>query len=320
MKLDEFGIIKKFFQRNGVHREDVIVASGDDCAVLTPPANKQLIMTIDALLVDRHFLRDTPANDIGYKAVAMSLSDIAAMGGTPAWLLATLTIEERDEAWLALFAEGVFTIADAHNVSLVGGDLTRGPLAITTQLTGFVEQGAALCRDGARVGDKIYVTGTLGDAGLALADQLGQMSLSEEVSAIVKPRLLRPTPRVQAGLVLSRLASACIDISDGLAQDLNHILNGSGVGAHIDLSCLPLSTALQTIDRKTSWELALSAGDDYELCFTISPAREVELLARQDELGVRVSCIGEIVAKSGIDYHIPDGIDFTLSQAGYQHF
>lgn len=303
MKLDEFGVIRRFFQRPGLVRDDVVVGSGDDCAVLRSPHSKQLVMTIDAMLVDRHFLRETPARDIGYKAVAVSLSDVAAMGGEPAWLLATLAIEAIDEQWLADFAEGLFEICDAYNVTLVGGDLTRGPLAVTTQLTGFVHEGAALCRDGARVGDKIYVTGTLGCAGLALANlQGGDYS-----------RLHRPTPRVQAGLVLSRLASSCIDVSDGLAQDLGHILKHSEVGARVDVDCLPLSTA-------EAFEFALTAGDDYELCFTISPAREVELLARQHELGVQITCIGEIVAMPGAYFHTADGKEFEIGTPGFQHF
>ncbi len=171
MKLDEFGVIAKFFQRKNHQRDDVVVGSGDDCAVLMPPAGNQLLMTIDTLLADVHFFRDVNPEDLGYKSVAVSLSDVAAMGGEPAWLLASLSIEAIDEAWFASLAKGVFEICDAYNVTLIGGDLTRGSLSISTQLTGFVPFGAALCRDGARVADKIYVTRTLGDAGLALLDK-----------------------------------------------------------------------------------------------------------------------------------------------------
>lgn len=318
MSLGEFDIIGKFFQRQLSSRQDVILGSGDDCAVVMPPPGKQLVMTIDALLSGVHFFPEVSAQDLAYKAVAVSLSDIAAMGGEPAWVLATLSMETVDETWLAAFAKGLFAICDEFNLALIGGDLTRGPLAVTTQLTGFVSQGAALCRDGARVGDKIYVTGTLGDAGIALAGQLQKIDLSDAIKAEVTPRLLRPSARVQAGRVLSGLASSCIDISDGLAQDLGHILKRSEVGARVDLATLPLSSALKTLPTHTALNMALTAGDDYELCFTIAPAREVDLLARQNELGVSITCIGEIRA-SGMQWQL-NGAEFKMDHLGFQHF
>lgn len=316
MKLDEFAIIKNYFQKNHHKRGDVIVDSGDDCAVLMPPEGQELLMTIDTMVVGRHFLPSIDPADLAYKAVAVSLSDVASMGGQPAWMLATLSIEVAEDLWLKRFAEGLFTILQEFGVAMVGGDLTRGPLSITTQATGFIPKGQALLRSGAKVGDKIFVTGTLGDAGLALADQLGQLTLDPISKLGVYPKLLRPTPRVAEGLALRKVASAAIDISDGFAADLSHILKQSGVGAKVFVDSLPLSSALQALPQDQARQLALSAGDDYELCFTVPPEQAVKIKT----LVPLATYVGDIVAKSGIEFLTNDGKVYHSDASGYLHF
>ena len=319
MVLDEFGIIKKYFQQAHHSRTDVILGSGDDCAVLTPPIGQELVMTIDTLLLGRHFLASIDPADLAYKAIAVSLSDIAAMGGEPAWALVSLSLEVADQAWLEHFAQGAFEILKAHGVALVGGDFTRGPLSVTSQLSGFVPKGQAIPRSGAKVGDKIFVTGTLGDAGLALSDQLGEVSLDPLIKNLVYPRLLRPSARVAEGLALRTLASAAIDISDGLVADLGHIVKQSGVGAQILVESLPLSQALQALPLEQALPLALSAGEDYELCFTLAPEQEVAMKAFMP-VSTAVTCIGHIVAQQGIELIKSDGTLYHCHSSGYLHF
>lgn len=319
MILDEFGIIKKFFQQAHHTRSDVIMGSGDDCAVLAPPLGQELVMTIDTLLVERHFLASMDPADLAYKAIAVSLSDIAAMGGEPAWLLASLSLEVADQAWLERFAEGVFEILKAFGVALVGGDFTRGPLSVTTQLSGFVPKGQAIPRSGAKVGDKIFVTGSLGDAGLALSDQLGERHLDPQSKSLVYPRLFRPTPRIAEGLALRSLATSAIDISDGLVADLGHIVKQSGVGARVFVESLPLSQALQSLAAEEALPLALSAGDDYELCFTLPADQEASIKALMP-VDTRLTCIGEIVAKPGIELIKADASLYDLKNQGFLHF
>lgn len=317
--MNEFQIIKKYFQQASALRDDVIVGSGDDCAVLLPPPGQDLLMSIDTLLAGRHFLPSIDPADLGYKSVAVSLSDIAAMAGQPAWLLVSLSLEKADESWLARFAEGILAAAKMAGVTLVGGDMTRGPLSVTTQLTGFVPKGEALLRSGARVGDKIFVTGTLGGAGLALADQLGQRSIDSAWLELVYTRLLRPTPRILEGVALRGLASAAIDISDGLLGDLGHILEQSKVGAQIVVDTLPLSPALRGLPHDEAWELALTAGDDYELCFTAPPEHEQMILAKMPPASA-VTSIGRIVAESGAKVLRSSGRAYQCSGGAYQHF
>jgi thiamine-monophosphate kinase len=316
VKLDEFAIIKNYFQKAHHQRSDVIVDSGDDCAVLSPPAGQELLMTIDTMVVGRHFLPSIDPADLAYKAVAVSLSDVASMGGEPAWMLATLSIEVAEDLWLKRFAEGLFAILQEFGVAMVGGDLTRGPLSITTQITGFIPKGHAILRSGAKVGDKIFVSGTLGDAGLALADQLGKLTLDSTTKLSVYPKLLRPVPRVAEGLALRNVASAAIDISDGLAADLSHILKQSGVGAKLFVDSLPLSGALQALPLDQARQLALSAGDDYELCFTVTP----EQAAKIKRLIPSATYVGDIVAKSGIEFFTNDGKVYHSDSSGYLHF
>lgn len=301
MPLSEFELIDRFFAGRGPRRADVVLGIGDDCALLSAPPGYELAMTTDTLVEGVHFLPGTDPRDLGHKALAVNLSDLAAMGAEPAWFLLSLTLPSADADWLGAFADGLFALAARHGVALAGGNTTRGPLSITIQATGFVPLGRALQRGGARPGDRVFVTGTLGDAALALAARLGHADLSEDEAATLAARLDRPEPRVAAGLALRGLASACIDLSDGLAQDLGHVLAASGAGARVDAECLPLSPPVRAwIERTGRWDMVLAGGDDYELCFAV-PTAQAEL-AVQDlrRAGVEATGIGEIVAGQGL--------------------
>jgi thiamine-monophosphate kinase len=290
--MNEFELITHFFaNKTPNQRQDVILGVGDDCAVLTVPQGQQLLISMDTLVQGVHFPESTPPYDIGYKALAVNLSDLAAMGAIPAWFTLSLTVPSLDKSWLSAFSDGLFELAQEFNLQLVGGDTTRGPLSITIQVHGFAPTGSAITRSGAKPGDLIYVTHTLGDAGLAL-----QLLLDEKpVPASILKQLNRPYPRVEEGLILREFASAMIDISDGLIADLSHILNQSKVGAVIHTEQLPLSEELtQAVDPAQAIQYALSAGDDYELCFTI-PAHKREALQALMSVKQRIiHCIGQI--------------------------
>lgn len=317
MSLGEFQLIERYFHAAGPGRSDVMLGVGDDCAVLRPRPGLALAVTVDTLVAGVHFLPDADPASLGHKALAVNLSDLAAMGAEPAWVTLAITLPQADEAWLASFAEGFHRLARQHGVQLVGGDTTRGPLSVTVQAMGYVSQDEALRRSAARPGDGIYVTGELGSAGLALKALLG-----DEVPASPSDheRLLRPQPRVMEGLALRGLAHACIDISDGLAADLGHILEQSGVGASVEWEALPLSESVHHyVKASGDWMLPLCAGDDYELCFTLPAGRERELAARFGALDCRLSRIGRIEAEPGLRKFRGGKLE-TLPIAGYQHF
>lgn len=319
MSLGEFAIIKRYFTDVFPKRVDVALDIGDDAALCQVPLGMHLAISVDTLVGDVHFPITTPPEDIGYKALAVNLSDLAAMGATPAWMTLALTCPYVDEPWLTRFSQGLLELAKPFQISLIGGDTTRGPLSITIQIMGFVAANHALQRRGARPGDAIYVTGTLGDAGLGLRSLQKRITLPIVVKHTVEARLNRPTPRVQIGLNLRGIASSAIDISDGLLADLGHILTMNHVGAILYLKDLPLSTVLQEhIPRETAWNLALSAGDDYELCFTVPPTQETAL---QAALPVgSYTRIGVITATPELQCLNTEGLLFTPSQTGYQHF
>lgn len=320
MPAGEFELIARYFGGAGANPPGVVVGIGDDAAVLAPTPNHQLVIAIDTLVAGVHFPPETASAEVGYKALAVNLSDLAAMGATPVWFTLALTMPGPDEAWLAGFSAGLFELAQNHAIPLVGGDTTRGPLTITIQAAGQVPPGAALLRRGARPGDAIYVTGTLGDAGVGLQIAQGRLSAAPGDASYLLGRLNRPTPRLDAGVALRGVASAAIDISDGLAADLGHILEQSGVGATIELMRLPLSPALQRTLEDTAKRCAatLHAGDDYELCFCVPPEREALLgrLARH----VAVTRIGTIEAAAGLRIADGAGRIQTLELRGYDHF
>ncbi len=315
-QLGEFELIGRYFTRAGAGRADVVLGVGDDAAILRPAAGLDLVAATDTLVAGTHFEPDTAPAAIGHKALAVNLSDVAAMGAEPRWALLALTVPAAEAAWLEDFAAGLYTLADAHGVAVVGGDTTRGPLAVTVTVLGTVEPGTALRRDGARPGDAVLVTGTLGDAALALAlrgrGQTPEPALLE--------RLQRPQPRLAAGRSLRGVASSAIDVSDGLAADLGHVLEASRVGAVLDLDRLPLSAALRARPPGQAAGLALNGGDDYELCFTVAAAREAEALARLSGAGVPATRIGTIEAGPGLVLQGRAAAALPAASSGYRHF
>jgi thiamine-monophosphate kinase len=320
MSLDEFGIIRRHFVRNAPVRDDVVAGIGDDAALLQVPAGHELVVCTDTLVAGRHFPETTAPAAIGYKALAVNLSDLAAMGAEPAWVTLALTLPGYDEPWMSEFMQGFFRLADRCNVALVGGDTTRGPLSITVQAQGFVPSGQALMRHGAQPGDHIYVTGTLGDAGLALY-------LGEQADGELRQRLDYPEPRLQAGQVLRGLATSAIDISDGLLADLGHLLEADRLGASIETDLLPRSAAFENAIRQAgadaeslAHDLPLSAGDDYELCFTAPAADEAVVMAAFAPLECGCTRIGVIEQQPGIRCLRANAIEYLPAVTGYNHF
>jgi thiamine-monophosphate kinase len=322
MSISEFDLIERYFAVASVERPDVVLGIGDDGALLRPPAGQQLVVTIDTLVADIHFFPATDPEGLGHKALAVNLSDLAAMGAVPAWATLALALPKANEAWLASFCRGFFRLAERYQVQLVGGDTTHGSnTTITIQAHGFVPPGRALRRDGARPGDAIYVTGTPGDAGLALAVAYGKARLMAEHRAYLQSRLERPEPRIAQGLALRGIASAAIDLSDGLAQDLSHILKRSGVGAVLEVERLPLSAAVSaSLDLDAARTTALASGDDYELCFTAPPQRAALVEAAAAAWDCQCTHIGAITAEPGLQLIRADGSTFTLEHFGYDHF
>lgn len=319
---DEYALIQRYFQNLTATRADVRRGIGDDAAVLAVPAGHELVVSTDTLINEVHFPAATLPADIGFKSMAVNLSDMAAMGAEPCWVTLALTLPAAEPGFLEPFCTGFAESAQAYHVALVGGDLTRGPLSVTVQIMGTVPAGSALLRSGARPGDQIWVTGELGSAALGLAVLRGRhCGNAPGLDACVR-RLNRPAPCVQAGLLLRGVASAAIDISDGLLTDLGHVLRASGVGARVELSCIPMGVALSALpDESARWQYALAGGDDYELCFTAPPAAADGIKARLGDCGCTATRIGIITAGSGVQWIGSDGVavDFSAS-TGYQHF
>jgi len=319
MPLSEFQLIANYFTRQPLRRADVALGIGDDAALLRVPAGQCLAVSIDTLVEGVHFLPEIAPADLGYRALAVNLSDLAAMGAQPAWATLALTLPRVDEAWLAQFSAGFFELAQQQRVQLVGGNTTRGPLSISVQVHGFVPEEQALKRSGAQPGDLIFVTGTLGDAAIGLRAGLQKIVLDPEHAQHAAQRWLRPVPRVAEGLALRGVASACIDISDGLLADLGHVCDASRVGACVLVEQVPVSTLFHALGQ-ADWNLPLCAGDDYELCFTAPPGRRahVEKLFSAFACGVR--CVGVIEAAPGVRCEMQDGRPFVPAQRGYDHF
>ena len=313
--MNEFELIQRLQQRNHVQRQDVIQGIGDDCARVAIPEGFELAITTDTLIGGVHFPENISPHAIGYKALAVNLSDLAAMGAEPAWVTLALSMPSNDLKWLDQFAEGFFSLAEIFNVVLIGGDTTRGPLSITIQAHGFVPTGQAITRSGAKAGDYICITGTLGEAGLALTQH------KDQAQATAVNRLNYPTPRVTAGMALRGIASSAIDISDGLIADLGHILDASQVGARITLEELPLSKLMQeNKDAMLMLQYALTSGDDYELCFTIPEEHIERVNALQYELNLPIKHIGNIEKQTGLRILRQDGEPLEITGGGYDHF
>jgi thiamine-monophosphate kinase len=322
MALSEFELIERYFARLGAPRDDVVLGVGDDAALLDVPVGLALAVSADTCIAGVHFPRDLDPCAAGHRALAVNLSDLAAMGARPAWFTLCLTLPEARPEWLEPFAAGLAGLAMRHGVALIGGDVTRGPeTVITIQVLGHVQPGRALRRHGARVGDLIQVTGTLGDAALALdAWRRGPRPCGGDAAALWE-RLAYPAPRVEAGQRLLGLATSAIDISDGLAQDLGHILRGSGVGATVHLDRLPLSAAaLRCASEAAARAAALTGGDDYELVYTVPPHCASGAEAALAELGLQVSSIGIIEAMRGLRVLDGYGAAVPLTDCGFRHF
>lgn len=319
--MHEFAIIKHYFAEQAKHRSDVVCGIGDDAAIVKLPPDKELAITTDTLVAGVHFPETTLPYDIGYKALAVNLSDLAAMGASPAWVTLALTLPEANQAWLRAFCDGFFTLANRFQIQLIGGDLTRGPLSITVTAMGSLPANQALLRSTAKPTDLIYVSGCLGDAGLALKFLQQDIKLNAEAQHFVLERLHRPEPRIALGTALLSLASAAIDISDGFAADLTHILDESGVGACVNIDKLPLSQALtQAVPPAEAIALALSAGDDYELCFTIPQAKRKTAEKVLSSFPCAYTCVGEITQQRGLRLCHQDGSAYHDTIMGYQHF
>ncbi len=323
----EFDLIGRI-RRRAALREDVLLGIGDDAALVRPPVDRILAISTDTLNSGVHFSHGTTAADVGWKALAVNLSDLAAMGAEPAWCTLSLSLPQADADWVDAFLDGFLDLAARHQVALVGGDTTRGPLSVSVTVVGALPFGQALQRDAAQDGDDIWVTGSLGDAAAGLAllsghafDGAAHSKLDSAARAQLEQRLHRPTPRVAAGLSLRGLANACIDVSDGLFADLGHVLEASGKGACIALSELPTSPALQQFAApEQRWPLQLAGGDDYELCFTAAPAKADAVLAALQACETNGVRIGRISATPGLIALQPDGRAWTPPRPGYQHF
>jgi thiamine-monophosphate kinase len=315
--MSEFDLIHQYLTGVGAARDDVLVDVGDDCALLQVPADRELAVSIDTLVAGVHFLPDCDPEALGYKALAVGLSDLAAMGAEPAWATLALTLPDADPDWLAAFARGFGELAAVEDVRLVGGDLTRGPLTISAQVHGLVPRGHALRRSGARPGDLVCVSGAIGDAGLALR----HLQQHEHLGDYLRRRLERPVPRVALGELLRGVATAAIDLSDGLISDLGHLLAASGCGARIELDRLPMADQVAgVVTTSGDWHLPLASGDDYELCFTIGPEHASELAVLSAAAGCPLTRIGEIDAQSGLRFVLDDGRPWVPRRTGYDHF
>ena len=319
----EFDLITRIRARAG-SRGDVLLGIGDDAAILRVPTGHDLVVSTDTLNVGVHFPADTAPSDIGWKSLAVNLSDLASMGAEPAWCTLNLTLPNADGDWLDAFLDGFLELAANHDVALVGGDTTRGPLSITVTVHGLVPHGVALRRSGAQVGDDVWVSGTVGDAaaGLVLASPspLVGEGLGRGGEQLCR-RLNRPTPRVALGLALNGIASACIDVSDGLLADLGHVLLASHVGAEVDVALLPTShELLDAFDATSRAAMQLGGGDDYELCFSASPARTTDVLATAARVYVAVTRIGRIETQAGLRVRDADGVVRDVQASGYRHF
>ena len=322
MPLTEFELIARYFDR-APGRGDVVVGIGDDGAILAPPPNCEIVSVTDTLVANVHFPDDAAPEDLGHKSLAVNLSDIAAMGANPLWASLALTLPMPDEGWLAGFSAGFFSLAGLHDVSLIGGDVTRGPLTVTVHVIGSVPTGQHLSRHGARINDAIYVTGTLGDAclGLAVTEGWQAPGVSSEQRERLLLRLHRPEPRVALGRRLLTLASSAIDISDGFVADLQHILDNSGVGALIDVTKIPLSPAARACTpERDGLTAALSGGDDYELCFTAPAAQADRIADLATEDGCPITHVGSITERLGLIGCDASGCEAPLEANGYRHF
>ena len=320
-QLGEFDLIRRFFTDIGVARSDVELGVGDDAALLRMPGGADLVAAVDTIVAGRHFPDGSDPRSIGHRALAVNLSDLAAMGATPAWATLALTLPSVDAGWLGQFSSGLSDLAKAHGVALVGGDTTAGHLTVSVQILGHVERGTALRRSEGCAGDLLLVTGTLGDAGAGLA--LVSASHASEDAAAAAALIRRfeyPTPRVEFGMAMRGIATAAMDLSDGLAGDLPKLASASGLAAHVDIERLPLSDALSAVtDLQQARDWALGAGDDYELLLAVPPRHYEKAVSIAARLNLRLSAIGELRPGEGVTWAL-NGKESAPPGRGFDHF
>ena len=317
MSLSEFDIIAKYFANRG-ERSDVPLGIGDDAAILNVRADRKLVLAMDTIVAGVHFLENSAAEDVGYRALAVNLSDLAAMGAEPSWMSLSLSLPKADERWLEGFARGLFELAGAYDVALIGGDTVRGPLVITVQVGGWIEADRFLTRAGAQPGDELYVSGVPGEAAAGLA-LVRTGALEGGPSAHLRQRFLRPQPRIELGRALRTIANAAMDVSDGLLADLQKLCAASRCGARVELESLPPSAEMRTLfDEDTCIRHALTGGDDYELLFSIAPAN-ASVLAAGTLAGVAVTRIGILTPERDVQCLLA-GKPYRIERAGYDHF
>ncbi len=314
---DEFTLIERYFSATGSGSELTRLGMGDDAAVVEVPSGQQLVLSMDTLIGGRHFSFDTAPADIAYKALAVNLSDLAAMGATPAWFLLSLSLEQDDEGWLAQFASGLKQSASLFELQLIGGDTCRGPLAVTIQVGGLLPNDSYVTRAGAAPGDIVLVSGELGNAALGLAQAAGKVELAPALRSKCELALKRPQPRLELRRFLRDYASAAIDISDGLVGDLRHILEASGCGARISRAALPVNDWIQ---QNETFDYALGGGDDYEICCCVAPRHGDEIESwNRSHADCRLTPIGEITA-GGYLMRVGDDLVELDDYHGFRHF
>lgn len=321
MALTERALIERYFRDVGARRSDVPLGVGDDAALIEVPPGMQLVAALDTLVSGVHFLPHFPASSAGHRALAVNLSDIAAMGAQPAWALLGLTLPDVDEAWLEGFTSGLGALARKHNVALVGGDMTSGPLCITVQMLGYAPKPPAMLRSGGLPGDVLFVSGTPGDAAAGLALEKGELTgLTADAAAWLRGRFLYPTPRIELGIKLREYASACIDVSDGLLGDAGKLAEASRCGVVIEFEHVPVSSHLvSAVGDASARELALTGGDDYELCFAVRPERVDRLTRELPPEQWNYRRIGTLRSEPG-SVVLRGGTVMDVSHSGFDHF
>lgn len=322
MNNSEFDVIKKYFSFSS-DRDDVVIAAGDDCAAVTVSPGKKLLITTDTLISGVHFPEETSPEDIAYKSLMVNLSDLAAMGATPAWVTLAITLPNIDEAWLSAFSLEFSSVLSAFNISLIGGDTTKGALSITIQAMGLCDENRMMRRDRAKPGDKVFVTGFLGDAAVGLKAVVGGLN-DEKLSACVE-RLNRPEARASFAEELTQYVRCAIDLSDGLAADLGHVLDASSCGARIQLSDVPISLAARYYFIRynisvTDWSMVIAQGDDYELCFTASTDDESAIKTLAEKHRLKLSCIGVVTQETKLEFIAADNEIMKFPDTGFKHF
>lgn len=319
--ISEFEIIERFCKTLPNARKDIKLGIGDDAAIVKVPADKNLVITMDTLIAGVHFPLDTAPADIAYKALAVNLSDLAAMGAEPAWFTLSLTLPQSDPIWLTGFCQGLAELINGYQLALIGGDICRGHLSISIVAHGFLPADKGLHRSKAKLGDLIYVTGKIGSAAFALDILSHRYTVTEPLRKMMLRTLNRPEPQLAVGAALLNLAHAAIDISDGLAGDLTHILHASKVGAKVIIDSLPIEqTLLDYVSFDQAMTYALSGGDDYQLCFTIAKVHRFLMEEALASLNCEVTCIGEIVSEPGLQLLCSDGSPYQITSHSYRHF